>query len=57
MNEDQLRSCKHETDITKTCRLLVKFIYPDPAIRARKLVSTMDIDKLKAIRGKHFDYY
>lgn len=51
MTEKQLLSCEHETDITKTCRQIIKFIYPDPKERAEKLVSTMTDGKLEAIQG------
>lgn len=53
MNEKQLRLCEHETDITKTCRQIIKFIYPDPEDRARMLVSNMKEDELKAIRSQN----
>ena len=52
MSEDQLRSCEHGTDITKTCRQLIKYLYADPNQRARLLISTMDSEKLSAIHGK-----
>lgn len=51
MTEKQLLSCEHKTDITKTCRQIVKFIYPDTKERAEKLVSTMTDGKLEAIQS------
>ena len=57
MTEKQLISCEHNTDITKTCRQIVKFIYPDPKDRAAKLVSTMTDGKLEAIQGNASDYF
>ncbi|CAF3303572.1 unnamed protein product [Rotaria socialis] len=50
MTEKQLLSCEHKTDITKTCRQIAKFIYPDPKERAETLVSIMSSEKLKAIQ-------
>ncbi|CAF2953815.1 unnamed protein product [Rotaria sp. Silwood2] len=50
MNEKELKSCEHDTDITKTCRQIIKFIYPDAKERSTMLVSSMDADKLKSIQ-------
>ncbi|CAF2139414.1 unnamed protein product [Rotaria magnacalcarata] len=50
MSDTALKSCERDTDITKTCRQIVKYIYRDPQIRSRMLVSTMDVDILKAIQ-------
>ncbi|CAF1366137.1 unnamed protein product [Adineta ricciae] len=50
MNEKELKSCEHETDITKTCRQIIKFIYRDSKERARTLVSTMNTNILHSIQ-------
>ena len=52
MTEADLKSCEHETDITKTCRAIIKRIYPNPTERAAMLISSMDINQLKAIQSK-----
>jgi hypothetical protein len=57
MNETELKSCEHETDITKSCRQIIKYIYPDIKDRAKKLVSSMDDTQLQAIQGKISKYY
>ena len=57
MTERQLISSEHNTDITKTCHQIVKFIYPDPKNRTAKLVSTMMDGKLEAIQGNASDYF
>lgn len=56
MTEKQLRSCEHETDITKTCRQIIKYMYRDPRERAKMLVSTMDTNVLKCIQGNISNY-
>ncbi|CAF2107918.1 unnamed protein product [Rotaria magnacalcarata] len=50
MSEKELKSCEHDTDITKTCRQIIKYIYPDPKLRATMLVSSMDPEQLQAIQ-------
>ena len=54
MTEDELRLCEHKIDITKTCRSLIKHIFPDANDRAKMLISSMDSTELKAIQGKQF---
>lgn len=49
MTEKELQDCEHKTDITKTCRQITRFIYPDIDKRAQLLVSTMDDVQLRAI--------
>ncbi|CAF4002871.1 unnamed protein product, partial [Rotaria sordida] len=50
MSERELQSCEHETDITKTCRQIIKFVYRDPVVRSEMLVSSMTAGKLQAIQ-------
>ena len=57
MNEEQLQSCIHSTDITKTCRQIIKYKYRHPRRRARMLISSMKKDVLKAIRSKAHDHF
>lgn len=52
LNEAELNSCKHPTDITKTCRAVVKAIYPEKSERAKQSVVLMGKKKVAAIRGK-----
>lgn len=51
MSENELKACEHGTDITKTCRSIVKHIYQDLDERAKMLVSSMKVDQLKAIQS------
>ena len=57
MTEKQLISCEHDTVITKICRQIVKFIYPDAEDRAAKLMSKMTDGKLEAIQGNTSDNF
>ena len=57
MTEKQAISCEHDTDTTKICRQIVKFIYPDPTDRPANLVSTMTDGQLEAIQGNTSDYF
>ncbi|UJR06538.1 hypothetical protein I4U23_010821 [Adineta vaga] len=41
MSNKQLKECKHDTDITKTCRLITKFLYPDIRVQARMSIKKM----------------
>ena len=52
MTERQLKSCEHEVDITKTCRSMIKYIYPDANDRAKMLISSMDPGQRQAIQGE-----
>ena len=52
MSENELKSCEHDTDITKTCRQITKYIYPDVHARAKMLVSSMRAEQLQAVQGK-----
>lgn len=54
MSENELLSCQHDTDITKTCRQIVKYLFRDPKERAKMLVSSMDAKILKSIQGTAF---
>lgn len=54
MSESELLSCQHDTDITKTCRQIVKYLFRDPKERAKMLVSSMDAKILKSIQGTIF---
>ncbi|CAF3330712.1 unnamed protein product [Rotaria sp. Silwood2] len=49
LSEDELKYSKHRTDITKTCRALVKTLYPDPSERAQTVITKIPISKLHAI--------
>lgn len=51
MTENELKSCQHDTDITKTCRQITKYIYPDVHARAKMLVSSMKAEQLQAVQG------
>ena len=53
MTEKELKKCEHEVDITKTCRSIVKHLYPDVNDRGKMLISTMDVAILHAIQGKN----
>lgn len=53
MTEKELKHCEHDVDITKTCRAIVKHVYPDMANRGKMLISTMDPSILQAIQGNH----
>lgn len=53
LNEAQLNLCKQTPDITKTCRAVVKEMYPDKAERAEQSVVRMGKKKVAAIRGKY----
>jgi hypothetical protein len=57
LDEDQLKGCQHPTDITKTCRSIVKELYPDVHKRSTMLVSLMTTETLEAIHGMHFNNY
>jgi hypothetical protein len=57
MSEAQLKLCEHNMDITKTCRQIVKYIYPDVNERAQMLVSAMNDDVLQAVQGIISKYY
>ena len=52
MTEDELKKREHETDITKTCRKLTKYVYRDLKKRASERVSTMDQKTLQAIQSE-----
>ena len=52
MTEAELKSYEHETDITNTCRAIIKRIFPHPIDRAAMLISKMDTDQLKAVQSK-----
>ena len=52
ITESELKSCEHDTDITKTCRQIIKHIYPNANERAKMLVSSMDPDRLQAVQGE-----
>ncbi|CAF3225791.1 unnamed protein product [Rotaria sp. Silwood2] len=49
-NEKNLIACKDATSITKTCRKIVKHIYPDTDQRAEMLVSLIPDEKLTAVQ-------
>ena len=51
ISENELKSCEHDTDITKTCRQITKYIYPDVHARAKMLVSSMRAEQLQAVQG------
>ena len=51
MTESELKSCEHEPDVTKTCRAIVKRVFPNAADRSRMLVSLMDTNQLKAVQS------
>lgn len=51
MSENELKGCEHGTDITKTCRSIVKHVYQDLDERAKMLVSSMKGDQLQAIQS------
>ena len=51
LNIKQLHSCKDLT-ITKTCREIVRLMYPDKKSRAKKSVKKLGKKKVGAIRGK-----
>jgi hypothetical protein len=55
-SEAGLKSCEHDTDITKTCRQIIKYIYEDPKERSMMLVSSMDNTKLQAIQLRISSY-
>ena len=52
MSENELKSCEHDTDITKTCRQITKYIYPDIRARAKMLVSSMRVEQLQSVQGE-----
>ncbi|CAF3064312.1 unnamed protein product, partial [Rotaria sp. Silwood2] len=52
LTPDELYFLKHPKDITKTCRALIKLIYPDPSQRATMLITKIPINKLRAIHSK-----
>ncbi|CAF3496208.1 unnamed protein product [Rotaria sp. Silwood2] len=49
ISQDELKYCKYTTDITKTCRAIIKLIYPDETERAEMLVTKIPKSKLQAI--------
>ncbi|CAF1316274.1 unnamed protein product [Adineta ricciae] len=51
LNEKELKSCEHKTDITKTCRQIVKKLYSEPKERAKLSVVKMDLQVLQAIHS------
>jgi hypothetical protein len=51
LDEVELKECK-QSDITRTCRKVVKVLYPDNKIRAQQFVSKMPRKALEAIHGK-----
>ena len=51
MTEKELKKCQHDVDITKTCRSIVKQIYPNANDRGKMLISTMDPCVLQAIQS------
>ncbi|CAF1336972.1 unnamed protein product [Rotaria sordida] len=50
MTLDELESCEHPKQITKTCRELVKFLYPDVNQRSTMSISSMSKEQVNAIR-------
>lgn len=49
LSKSQLKECEHDSDITKTCRNIIKIMFPDNTIRARKRISSMSSNKIHAI--------
>ncbi|CAF1091203.1 unnamed protein product [Rotaria sordida] len=45
----QLKGCEHPTDITKSCRGIIKHLYPDFEARTKMLISLLPIEKLHGI--------
>ncbi|CAF1481557.1 unnamed protein product [Rotaria magnacalcarata] len=50
LSAGQLKKCQHETDITKTCRNITKYLFPNIRKRAKMLVTSMNTTTLEAIR-------
>jgi hypothetical protein len=48
----RLKDCKHPSDITKTCRNIVKVLYPNVKTRAKTRLSSMPSKTVKTIRGE-----
>ena len=55
LSEKELHKLEHETDITKTCRHIIKRLYQNPRERAKMLVSSLDSKILKSIQGNNDD--
>lgn len=53
----KLKNAKHPTDITKTCRSIIKLLYPDESVRAQMSVSKMSPAALVSIHGKSYFKY
>lgn len=54
LSEKQLESAKHPTSITKTCRTIIKLLYPNESTRAEMSISKMSNTQLLAIHGKKY---
>lgn len=54
LSNDELEQCRHPTDITKTCRHIVKRLYPSLTERAKLKVSKISSRRLQAIHGKSY---
>jgi hypothetical protein len=49
----QLKACEDTNDITKTCRNLVKAIFPSDKKQAKTYVLSMSLTKKRAIHCKY----
>lgn len=54
---EELRTCTHESDITKTCRGIIKHLYPDIAIQRKMSFSSLPRGQTRAIRGEYTTIY
>ncbi|CAF1365867.1 unnamed protein product [Rotaria sordida] len=50
LTKKQLKECKHDTDIRKTCRAITKCLYPDIHIQASMSISRMSNQQKTDIR-------
>lgn len=51
MTQNQLQQCTHTTDITKTCRKITRFLYPNNTDCAKLTIKLIDRQQLDAIHG------
>lgn len=57
MDEKELKSCEHPTDITKTCRHIVKYKYRNDKNLGKMRVAAMNADVIDAIRSKGWNHW
>jgi hypothetical protein len=57
VSTEKLSACTHDNDIRKTCRSIVKHLYPDIALQRKMSFSSLSRGETRAIRGEHTTKY